>query len=102
MSQAMGSTATVTVDNITFSGPEFERADKLCNPLGLNGERPPISEQQKEKLIAFARCMRRHGLKQWGDPTFPPGGGIMQGGGPYSRSDPKVLSAAEVCNTRSG
>ena len=31
--------------------------------------------------------MRRHGLKQWADPTFPRSGGIMQGGGPYNRSD---------------
>ena len=61
--------------------------------------RPAISEQQKETLIAFAQCMRRHGLKQWADPTFPPGGGIMQGGGPYNRSDPKVESAAATCNT---
>ncbi len=90
--------AAITVDGITFSGPAFTRADKVCNPLGLSGGRPPISEQQKETFIDFAECMRRHGLKRWADPTFPPGGGIMQGGGPYSRSDPKVELAAATCN----
>ena len=48
------------------------------------------AKHQKQQLIAFAECMRRHGLKQWADPTFPPSGGIMQGGGPYNRDDPKV------------
>ncbi len=97
VSQTPGN-AAITVDNITFSGPAFTRANKVCNPLGLNGGPPPISEQQKEKLIAFAECMRRHGLKQWADPTFPRSGGIMQGGGPYNRSDLKVQSAAAACN----
>jgi hypothetical protein len=95
--QTPGNTA-LTVDGITFSGPAFTRADKVCNPLGLNGGRPAISEQQKETLIAFAQCMRRHGLKQWADPTFPPGGGIMPGGGAYNRNDPKVESTAATCN----
>jgi hypothetical protein len=103
VAQTPGSPA-ITIDNIAFSGPAFDRANKLCNPVGLDGGRPPISERQKQQLIAFAECMRRHGLKQWADPTFPPSGGIMQGGGPYNRDDPKVEAAAQACNsaTRSG
>jgi hypothetical protein len=97
VSQSPGS-STITVAGIAFSGPAFDHAEKLCDPLGLAAGRPRISEQQKRKLIAFAECMRRHGLRQWADPQFPPGGGIMQGGGPYNRDDPKVESAATACN----
>ncbi len=89
---------TITIAGIPFSGPAFEAAEKRCDPLGLGSPRPPISEAQKQQLIAFAECMRRHGLKQWADPQFPPVGGIEQGGGPYNRSDPKVETAATACN----
>jgi hypothetical protein len=91
----------ITIAGISFSGPAFKTAEKLCDPLGLASARPPITEQQKRKLIAFARCMRRHGLTNWADPTFPPGGGIDERGeSAYSRSDPKVLAASAACNKR--
>jgi hypothetical protein len=91
----------ITIAGISFSGPAFTKAEKLCNPLGLNSPRPPISEQQKQQLIAFAECMRRHGLTNYADPTFPPSGGIEQRGeGAYNRDDPKVQAAAQACNKR--
>jgi hypothetical protein len=90
---------TITIAGVPLSGPAFEKAEKLCDPLGLGSSRPAISEQQKEQLIAFAECMRHHGLTQWADPTFPPGGGISQGGqSNYNRDDPKVLAATTICN----
>lgn len=100
VTQTPGS-ATITIAGIAFSGPAFQAAEKRCNPLGLASGPPPISEHQKLTLIAFAECMRHHGLKQWADPKFPPSGGIEQGGGPYNRDDPKVQSAAKICNARS-
>jgi hypothetical protein len=89
----------ITIAGISFSGPAFRTAEKLCNPLGLAGPRPAISERQKQQLVAFAECMRRHGLKQWADPIFPAAGGIEQvGESAYSRDDPKVLTASADCN----
>jgi hypothetical protein len=95
-------TPGITIAGVTFGGPAFVRAEKLCNPLGLAGPRPAISEHQKEQLIGFAECMRHHGLTQWADPTFPPTGGVMSGSDPYSRSDPKVVAAAVTCNKAGG
>jgi hypothetical protein len=90
---------TITIAGIPFSGPAFEKAEKICNPLGLGRSRPAISAAQKQKLIAFAECMRHHGLTQWADPTFPPGGGISQRWqSNYNRDDPKVLAASAACN----
>jgi hypothetical protein len=99
VSETPGS-STITIAGIAFSGPAFQDAEKLCDPLGLGTGRPPVSQATKNQLIAFAECMRRHGLTQWADPTFPPGGGIQQGGGTYSRTDPKVEAAAKACNDR--
>jgi hypothetical protein len=96
------STPGITIAGITFLGPAFVHAEKICNPLGLAGPRPAISEHQKEQMIAFAECMRHHGLTQWGDPTFPPSGGVMPGGQSYSRTDPKVVAAAVACNKAAG
>ena len=94
---------TITIAGIPFSGPAFERAEKICNPLGLGSPRPPISEHQKQQMIAFAECMRRHGLTNYADPTFPPGGGVDQvGESAYNRDDPKVLAAATTCNKQLG
>ena len=101
VSQTPGS-STITIAGIAFSGPAFESAEKLCDPLGLGSPRPAINEHQKQQLIAFAECMRHHGLTQWADPTFPPSGGIQQGGGPYNRDDPKVEAATKACNKANG
>lgn len=91
----------ITIAGISFSGPAFKNAERICNPLGLGSPRPPITEHQKQQLIAFAQCMRRHGLSNWADPTFPPGGGIDQRGeSAYKRDDPKVIAASTVCNKR--
>jgi hypothetical protein len=91
----------ITIAGIGFSGPAFKNAERICNPLGLGSPRPPITEHQKRQLIAFARCMRRHGLTNWADPTFPPGGGIDQRGeSAYNRDDPKVIAASTACNKR--
>lgn len=90
--------STVTIDGIPFSGPAFQAAQKTCKPFGGADGRPPITEHQALTLLAFARCMRQHGLPEWSDPTFPAGGGIMGGGGPYPHDSPAVKHAATICN----
>ena len=84
VSQTPGS-STITIAGIPFSGPAFQNAEKLCDPLGLGSPRPRISEAQKQQLIAFAECMRRHGLRQWADPTFPPSRGDHAGRWPLQQ-----------------
>ena len=32
--------------------------------------------------LKFSQCMRSHGVPDFPDPTFPPGGGIIEGVGP--------------------
>lgn len=63
---------SLTVDGITFSGPALQTAEKACKaylPPG-NGPPPPISPAQKAKALAFARCIREHGVPGFPDPVF--------------------------------
>ena len=88
-----------TIDGIRFSGPAFQAAERICRPLGEpRSGNPPVSAGQRRALLAFASCMRDHGLPQWADPAFPPGGGIMGGGGPYPSDSPVVEHATKICN----
>ena len=57
-----------------------------------------MSVGQKRALLEFAGCMRHHGLPRWADPSFPPGGGVLGGGGPYNTSSPAVKRATKICN----
>lgn len=75
ISQTPGS-ATLTVNNTSFSGPAFTAAEKTCKLFGGGTAPPPISESQKFAMFHFARCMRTHGVPNYPDPVFPAGGGI--------------------------
>jgi hypothetical protein len=95
--------ATPTIQGITFGGPAFQAAERICKPLGNPGAGPPaITEQQKRAMVDFANCMRHHGLPQWADPTFPPGGGVFGGGGPYNKNTPRLMQATNACTRAAG
>lgn len=68
---------TLTVEGITFSGPAFEAAEKACSKLlpGGHGPPPPLTAQQKQHALAQAACIRKHGVPNFPDPTFPTGAG---------------------------
>lgn len=91
--------STLTVDGTTFSGPAFQSAVKICKLFGGGSAPPPITAAQKQKAVAFAECMRKHGVPTYPDPTFPAGGGIAQTGGPtINRNSPAFQAAVAVCN----
>lgn len=102
--RATPGSSSLTVNGTTFSGPAFTTAEKTCKLFGGGTAPPPVSEKQKIQLVDFARCMRAHGVSDWADPRFPPGGGIEQGGLP-NQSDfnsPQVIQAAQTCNRLTG
>jgi hypothetical protein len=93
-----GSTAP-TIDGVTFSGPAFQSAAKICKPLGSPGPGPPpVGEQQRRALLAFANCMRGQGIP-YADPSFPAAGGVFGGGGSgQDQNSPAFKHAAAACN----
>jgi hypothetical protein len=70
--------STVTIDGSTFAGPAFEAAVKTCKLFGGGAAPPALSASQKQKMVAFAECMRAHGVPDFPDPTFPSGGAIKR------------------------
>jgi hypothetical protein len=91
---------SLTVDGITFSGPAFQAAEKACTKLlpGGGGPPPPVSAAQRRAAIANARCMRKHGVPNFPDPTFPAGGGTAIRGGPgVDPQSPAFQHAQAAC-----
>ena len=66
----------MTNDGTTFDSPAFETAVKARKLFGGGPAPPTISASQRAQLVAFARCMRTHGVMHFPDPVFPAGGGI--------------------------
>ena len=53
----------------------------------------------KQRLLAFAACMRSHGVPRYPDPTFS-NGGVSQGFGPedgVDSSSPAFREAQKTC-----
>jgi hypothetical protein len=81
---------------------KVEAAQKACEYL-LEDARPQLSEEQQaamqEAALAFAKCMREHGIDM-PDPTFGEGGKMMQmqsGRGSVNPDDPRFKEAAKAC-----
>ena len=91
--------STVTVDGVAFSGPAFKAANKACSHLDRNVVPAPLTEAQKQGMIAKAQCIRRHGVPTFPDPSFGPGGygaGVILGPG-LSPDSPAITTAAKAC-----
>jgi hypothetical protein len=94
---------SLTAEGKTFSGPVLRSAEQACKaylpPAG--GPPPQIAAAQRRKALAFARCMRAHGVPSFPDPTSsgaapagPPAGIDLQ--------SPAFQSAARACGAGAG
>lgn len=92
----------------------FQEANEACEPLleDAFGERPQLSPEEEAEMqdnaLAFAECMREHGIDM-PDPTFGegPGGGFSiavggPGGGGIDPEDPDFEDAQEACQGQLG
>lgn len=103
------STGTITVTVSTAlnpAAPGFQRAEAACQHLLPAGKAPSQSMQQriKQSALAFAACMRAHGIPNYPDPTFS-NGGVSQGYGPKDGPDsssPIFQSAQKACQPSRG
>jgi hypothetical protein len=91
------------------SKDEFEKADSACRHFLANMVQdkggPQMSAEDQDKVLAFARCMREHGVDM-PDPDFS-GGGVMIKGGPgdggsrpdFDPSSDEFQAAQEACQS---
>ena len=90
---------TTTIGGVPFSGPVFEAAIKTCKFFGGGSGPPAVSESQKLQLFHFSECIRAHGVPNYPDPVFPPGGGIERPSVPGLNVDsPSFQRAIKLCN----
>jgi hypothetical protein len=85
--------------------PQFEAADKACRHFidnAVNGSGAKLDPQQQEKMkeaaLAFAQCMRAHGIDM-PDPQFSGDGRVTQqlGGNP---NEAKFQAAQKACQKK--
>lgn len=80
---------------------QFQAAQEACQKH--IGPRPSLAQQaQAEKeALAFAACMRAHGLPNFPDPTFGPNGSISQGDRStgVDPDSPAFRNAVKKCNS---
>ena len=83
--------------------PTFRAAQQACNKYLPNGGQPPkLNPQQRQQLVAFARCMREHGIDV-PDPGPSSGGIVVKRSGangrnaPEPEDDPKFKAAQQAC-----
>jgi hypothetical protein len=85
--------------------PTFQNAVKACQSLRAAGQGGPdkMSAADKQKLLAFAACMRSHGVPDFPDPTFDSNGaGVTISGGGSSDLDPNspaFQAAMKACQS---
>ncbi|MFE9013239.1 hypothetical protein [Streptomyces cyaneofuscatus] len=65
----------VTIDGGSKGKQEMEKAFKACQDKAVGGGPKELSQAEKDKMVAFARCMRKNGFDM-PDPKFD--GGMAQ------------------------
>jgi hypothetical protein len=77
--------------------PAFKAAQQACQQYLPNGGQPTRpNPQEQQQMLAFARCMRQHGINM---PDPKPNGGIEVKGGPgtVNPDSPKFKAAEQAC-----
>jgi hypothetical protein len=93
-----GADGGLIVDGITFSGPAADAAQKACARfLEPSGPPPQPTRRQKERALAFARCMRAHGVPSFPDPNFTAAAGKATSPTAVDPNSPAFKHAAEAC-----
>jgi hypothetical protein len=94
------------------SKEKMAAADKVCRHFmaaaGPNGQGPAMSAEDQDKVLAFAKCMREHGIDM-PDPDFTGGGFAIRvdggsnssnsTGGKGPKDDPEFKAAEEACSS---
>jgi hypothetical protein len=90
--------AALTVQGVTFSGPAFEKAEQSCRRyLVASGPPPQLSASGRAQLVAFAKCMRAHGVPRFADPTTGPVGVVAPKRSSAYSNSPAFNHAVSVC-----
>jgi hypothetical protein len=77
---------------------KFKAAEQACKQYLPNGGRPaPPSAQERQQALAFARCMRQHGIDM-PDPQITANGIDQPLPLRMARDDPRLTAAEQACH----
>jgi hypothetical protein len=77
--------------------PKFQAAWQACRRYAPNGGQPQRpSAQERQQAVAFARCMRQHGINL-PDPQITAEGIDQQSPPGMRRDDPRLTAAEQAC-----
>ncbi|CAM5738173.1 hypothetical protein [Streptomyces badius] len=82
----------VTIDGGSMSKQKMEKAFKACEDKAVGGGPKELSQAEKDKMVAYARCMRQNGFDM-PDPKFD--GGAMQAAPALKSKDMKKFEKAD-------
>ena len=87
--------------SINPEAPAFQSASQACASLRPGASSPPpISLTQQKSFLANAKCMRKHGVPNFPDPAFAPGGmgiGYNVAPGSLAYEAQGILRASREC-----
>ncbi|EHM26696.1 hypothetical protein SPW_4901 [Streptomyces sp. W007] len=81
----------ITIDGGSKGKEEMEKAFKACEDKAVGGGPKELTQAEKDKMVAFARCMRENGFDM-PDPKFD--GGAMQAAPALKQKDMKKFEKA--------
>ncbi|MEV8003361.1 hypothetical protein AB0P10_11880 [Streptomyces parvus] len=82
----------LTIDGGSMSKEKMEKAFKACEDKAVGGGPKELSQAEKDKMVAYARCMRQNGFDM-PDPKFD--GGAMQAAPALKPKDMKKFEKAK-------
>lgn len=92
------SNGVFSLNGIDSNSPQYQRAQEACHKLIPEGH--PISPAEQAKLLAkglaFANCMRRHGVPNFPDPSGS-GRGVSFSIRGVNPNSPQFQSAEKTC-----
>ncbi|PVC82835.1 hypothetical protein [Streptomyces sp. CS131] len=81
----------LTIDGGSMGKEKMEKAFKACEDKAVGGGPKELSQAEKDKMVAYARCMRQNGFDM-PDPKFD--GGAMQAAPALKSKDMKKFEKA--------
>jgi hypothetical protein len=81
------------------NSPTFKAAQQACRQFLPNGGQPtPIPVEERQRALAFARCMRQHGITNMPDPKITADGIEQQLPRRMRDDDPRLRAAEQACH----
>jgi hypothetical protein len=86
---------------VNRDAPKYKAADQACGRYLPPRDADPPNLQQRQRALAFARCMRQHGINM-PDPQFTAEGITQQNPAGMSQNDPRLEAAEQACGQQGG